>query len=378
MRTALLALEDGRVFPGEAYGATGQAVGEAVFATGMTGYQETLTDPSYRAQVLVMTAPHIGNTGINDEDCESTRMWPAGLVVRDPARRPSSWRSRGSLDAALAREGVVGIAGVDTRAVTRHLRQRGVMRAGISSGGADVDTLLAVVRSAPPMAGADLSAEVTTTRCYVVPAIGRRLASVAAIDFGLKASTPALLARRGIEVHVLPAWTGVDEIAARGVDGVVCSNGPGDPAAASAAVALVRQILERRWPCLGICFGHQVLGRALGFATYKLPFGHRGLNCPVQDLASGAVEVSAHNHGFALDAPVGRAVSTAYGRAEVTHVCLNDGVVEGIALRNEGGEVLAFGVQYHPEAAAGPHDSEHLFDRFASMVVQAAAADGGR
>ena len=370
---AVLVLEDGRVFRGQSYGATGETVGEAVFATGMTGYQETLTDPSYRRQVVVMTAPHIGNTGVNDEDAESERIWVAGYVVRDPARRPSSWRSRRSLEEALVDQGVVGIQGIDTRALTRHLRDRGAMRVGISSAGDDADDLLARVRASPRMAGADLTAEVTTAEPYVVPAVGERRWRVAAVDLGIKARTPELLARRGIEVHVLPAGVTLGELECRAVDGVFLSNGPGDPATADSTVALVRAVLDRELPCFGICFGHQVLGRALGLATYKLPYGHRGLNAPVQDLATGRVEITAHNHGFAVDAPIAQPVETPYGRAEVTHVCLNDDVVEGLRVVGRSGDLVAFGVQYHPEAAAGPHDAEHLFDRFKDLL--AAASD---
>ena len=378
MPDAVLVLEDGRVFRGQSYGAIGETVGEAVFATGMTGYQETLTDPSYRRQVVVMTAPHIGNTGVNAEDDESHRFWVAGFVVRDPARRPSSWRSRRGLDEVLVDQGVVGIQGVDTRALTRHLRDRGAMRVGISSADDGADALLARVRASAPMAGADLSGEVTTREPYVVPAQGPVRARVAAVDLGMKARTLQLLAGRGVEVHVLPASVRIDELESHDVDGVFLSNGPGDPATADTTVALVRAVLDRRLPCFGICFGHQVLGRALGLATYKLPYGHRGLNAPVQDLTTGRVEITAHNHGFAVDAPVGDPIPTAFGRVEVTHTCLNDDVVEGLQLRDHAGSVTAFSVQYHPEAAAGPHDAEHLFDRFKDLLEQGSLGDGRR
>jgi len=370
---AVLVLEDGRVFRGQPYGARGQTVGEAVFATGMTVYQETLTDPSYRRQVVVMTAPHVGNTGVNDEDAESDRFWVAGYVVRDPARTPSSWRSRRSLEESLVDQGVVGISGVDTRALTRHLRERGAMRVGIASPADDVGALLARVRASPPMAGADLTAEVTTPEPYVVPAVGERRWRVAAIDLGIKARTPALLAGHGIEVHVLPASADVAEIQALGADGVFLSNGPGDPATADTAVELVRRLLSHRVPVFGICFGHQVLARALGLNTYKLRYDHRGLNSPVLDRRTGKVEVTSHNHGFAVawpDAPAFRPVTTPYGTAQVTHVCLNDDVVEGLRLVDDTGTLLAFSVQYHPEAAAGPHDAEHLFTRFVDLLQQ--------
>ncbi|MFF8387625.1 glutamine-hydrolyzing carbamoyl-phosphate synthase small subunit [Streptomyces kanasensis] len=363
---AVLVLEDGRIFRGRAYGAVGETFGEAVFSTGMTGYQETLTDPSYHRQVVVMTAPHVGNTGVNDEDAESARIWVAGYVVRDPARTPSNWRSTRTLDEELERQGVVGISGVDTRALTRHLRERGAMRVGIFSGGAVADdaALLAKVQAAPQMKGADLSAEVATKEPYVVPAIGEKRFTVAAVDLGIKGMTPQRMAERGIEVHVLPATATADDVYAVNPDGVFFSNGPGDPATADGPVSVMRAVLERRTPLFGICFGNQILGRALGFGTYKLKYGHRGINQPVQDRTTGKVEVTAHNHGFAVDAPLDTVSDTPYGRAEVSHVCLNDDVVEGLQLLDQ----PAFSVQYHPEAAAGPHDAAYLFDRFVSLM----------
>ncbi|MFF7260308.1 glutamine-hydrolyzing carbamoyl-phosphate synthase small subunit [Streptomyces sp. NPDC008159] len=363
---AVLVLEDGRMFRGRAYGAVGVTFGEAVFSTGMTGYQETLTDPSYHRQVVVMTAPHVGNTGVNDEDPESQRIWVSGYVVRDPARVPSNWRSRRTLDEELAQQGVVGISGVDTRALTRHLRERGAMRVGIFSGNAlpDEGTMLAEVRQAPEMKGADLSAEVATKEAYVVPAIGEKKFTVAAVDLGIKGMTPHRMAERGIEVHVLPATATAEEVYAVNPDGVFFSNGPGDPATADHPVSVMRAVLERGTPLFGICFGNQILGRALGFGTYKLKYGHRGINQPVQDRTTGKVEVTAHNHGFAVDAPLDKVSETPYGRAEVSHVCLNDNVVEGLQLLDR----PAFSVQYHPEAAAGPHDAAYLFDRFVSLM----------
>ena len=368
MAEAILVLEDGRVFRGESYGAIGQTVGEAVFSTAMTGYQETLSDPSYRRQVVVMTAPHIGNTGVNDEDGESSRIWVAGYVVRDPARRPSSWRSRRGLDEELAAQDVVGISGVDTRAMTRHLRERGAMRVGISSVSTDVDALLTAVRAAPSMTGADLAGEVSTPEPYVVEAVGERRAVVAALDLGIKTRTPQLMAARGIEVHVLPATAEIDDVRAAGADGVFFSNGPGDPAATAGPVELLDDVLDRRIPFFGICFGNQLFGRALGFDTYKLRYGHRGINQPVLDIATGRVEVTAHNHGFAVDAPTDSPVETPHGTAAVSHVCLNDDVVEGLRLTDADGRLTAFSVQYHPEAAAGPHDAAHLFDTFAGLL----------
>ncbi|MER5222953.1 glutamine-hydrolyzing carbamoyl-phosphate synthase small subunit [Streptomyces flaveus] len=368
---AVLVLEDGRVFRGRAYGAVGVTFGEAVFSTGMTGYQETLTDPSYHRQVVVMTAPHVGNTGVNDEDPESKRIWVAGYVVRDPARVPSNWRSRRSLDEELTKQGVVGISGIDTRALTRHLRERGAMRVGIFSGNAlpDEGTMLAEVRQAPEMKGASLYEEVATTEAYVVPALGEKKFTVAAVDLGIKGMTPHRMAERGIEVHVLPATATAEDIYAVGPDGVFFSNGPGDPEKAEHPVALMRAVLERKTPLFGICFGNQILGRALGFGTYKLKYGHRGINQPVQDRTTGKVEVTAHNHGFAVDAPLDRVSDTPYGRAEVSHVCLNDQVVEGLQLLDQ----PAFSVQYHPEAAAGPHDAAYLFDRFVELMAEKGA-----
>jgi carbamoyl-phosphate synthase small subunit len=361
---ALLVLEDGRAFRGDSYGAAGETIGEAVFSTGMTGYQETLTDPSYHRQVVVMTTPHVGNTGVNLEDDESSRIWVAGYVVRDPARRPSSWRATGSLDDALRRHGVVGISGIDTRALTRHLRERGAMRVGISTTESDPDRLLARVRSAAPMAGAALADAVTTAEPYTVPAAGVRRLVVAAVDLGIKAMTPALMARRGIEVVVLPSTCTIDDVVAVAPDGVFFSNGPGDPATAAGPIAVLRGVLERRLPFFGICFGHQLFGRALGLDTYKLKYGHRGINQPVRDDATGRVEVTAHNHGFAVAPPGAGPFDTPYGPAEVTHRCLNDDVVEGLRLLDR----PAFSVQYHPEAAAGPHDAGYLFDRFAAVI----------
>jgi carbamoyl-phosphate synthase small subunit len=379
---ALLVLEDGRTFHGDSYGAPGETFGEAVFSTGMSGYQETLTDPSYHRQVVVMTAPHVGNTGMNDEDPESSRIWVSGYVVRDPARRPSSWRSQRSLDDALRDQGVVGISGIDTRALTRHLRERGAMRVGISSTETSPEALLERVLASAEMSGANLSAEVSTSEAYVVPAVGERRFTVAALDLGIKANTPRMLSERGIETHVLPATATLDDVLAAGdtgPDGLFFSNGPGDPAATTGQVELLQGALERGIPYFGICFGNQLFGRALGFGTYKLKYGHRGINQPVMDRTTGKVEVTAHNHGFAVDAPLDEATTTRYGVATVSHVCLNDDVVEGLELRSPDGALKAFSVQYHPEAAAGPHDAAYLFDRFVSLMGSrhASLARGG-
>ncbi|MCZ2814602.1 glutamine-hydrolyzing carbamoyl-phosphate synthase small subunit [Modestobacter sp. VKM Ac-2984] len=364
MSDAILVLEDGRTFHGDAYGATGTTVGEAVFSTGMTGYQETLTDPSYAGQIITMTAPHVGNTGVNGEDDESRRMWVAGFVVRDPARRPANWRATGSLDDELVAQGVVGISGIDTRALTRHLRDRGAMRAGISTE-LGADELLARVTASPSMTGADLAPSVSASEPYVVPAVGEKRFTIAALDLGIKTATPRYLAELGVETHVLPATATAEQLLEAGVDGVFVSNGPGDPAAADYAVAAVRGVLAARRPLFGICFGNQILGRALGLGTYKLRFGHRGLNQPVLDRVSGTVRVTSHNHGFAVDAPLDRPVDTPFGPVEVSHVGLNDDVVEGLRLL----ETPAFSVQFHPEAAAGPHDANPLFGRFVDLMA---------
>jgi carbamoyl-phosphate synthase small subunit len=362
--SALLVLEDGRTFSGAAYGAVGETFGEAVFNTGMTGYQETLTDPSYHKQVVVMTAPQIGNTGVNDEDPESSRIWVSGFVVREPSRVRSNWRSTRSLDDELEAQGVVGISGIDTRALTRHLRERGAMRVGIFSGDIPADAHERVLAS-PEMVGADLAHEVTTAQPYIVPAVGGKRFTIAAVDLGIKAATPRYLAEQGCEVHVLPATVTGADILALQPDGVFFSNGPGDPATTDGPVAAAREVLAADVPLFGICFGHQILGRALGLGTYKLRYGHRGVNQPVQELSTGRVHVTSHNHGFAVDAPTdGSPVDSPYGRVSVSHVDLNDVVVEGLRCH----EVRAFSVQYHPEAAPGPHDATGLFQSFAELM----------
>jgi carbamoyl-phosphate synthase small subunit len=373
-KPAILVLEDGRTFRGVSFGAEGETFGEAVFSTGMSGYQETLTDPSYHRQVVVATAPHIGNTGWNDEDDESDKIWVAGYVVRDLSRVRSNWRSNRSLQDELRAQGVVGIAEVDTRALTRHLRERGAMRVGISTVELDPDKLLAKVLTSPQMAGANLVADVTVTEPELIPAVGQKRFTVAAIDLGIKDMTPTRMAERGIEVHLLPADSTIEQIQALGPDGVFFSNGPGDPAAANDAVALLTDVLNAGLPYFGICFGNQIFGRALGFGTFKLKYGHRGINQPVMDRSTGKVEITAHNHGFAVDAPLDAATITAWGEARVSHVNLNDDVVEGLELRGADGTLRGFSVQYHPEAAAGPHDAAYLFDRFTEMMAQRRAS----
>lgn len=377
---AVLVLEDGRIFRGTSYGATGTALGEAVFATGMTGYQETITDPSYARQLVVQTAPHIGNTGVNTDDAESRRIWVAGYIVRDAARRPSNWRSERSLDDELVEQGIVGIQGVDTRAITRHLREHKTMRAGIFSGDAaratDKELVDAVLASAP-MEGSRLAEEVSVDAAYTVEPNdfgwdGEPRFSIAAIDLGIKRMTPVRFAERGVRVHVLPATATLADVQAVNPDGFFMSNGPGDPATADNQVALLRSVLDEKIPYFGICFGNQILGRALGFGTYKLRYGHRGINQPVMDRRTGKVEITSQNHGFAVDAPLDGATQAPeerFGRVEVSHVSLNDDVVEGLACL----DIPAFSVQYHPEAAAGPHDAAYLFDRFIELMADASS-----
>ena len=414
-RGAMLVLEDGTTLRGGGFGAHGETFGEMVFNTGMTGYQETLTDPSYCGQIVAMTAPHIGNTGVNDEDPESRRIWVSGYVVREPSGLASSWRARRSLDEELRAQGITGIAVRGTRALTMRIREQGAMRAAVSTIEDDPRRLLDRVLASPGMTGADLARVVTTPQPYMVsPPAGTKVRyRVAAVDLGIKAATPRAMAERGIEVHVLPATSTAAEILAGTPDGVFFSNGPGDPAAAGYAVAAMRGVLEAGVPTFGICLGSQILSLALGLQTYKLRYGHRGVNQPVMDLASGRVYITSHNHGFAADLPpesgeVGGApeaagaspgergkggqpphaggrrgvgprepaewahvpagarepFGTPFGEAVVSHVNLNDGVVEGIRLLDR----PAFSVQYHPEAAPGPHDAVDLFDQFRALM----------
>jgi carbamoyl-phosphate synthase small subunit len=375
MSKAFLVLDDGRIFEGKSWGATGRTFGEAVFQTGMTGYQETLTDPSYHRQVVVMTAPHIGNTGMNAYDNESSKIWVAGFVVRNPSPITSNWRSEVDLVDVLVEQNIVGISGIDTRALTRHLRDRGAMRVGIFS---DLELsreeMVIEVRKSGQMVGSFLSADVSTPESYTVAAKGKKKFTVVAVDLGIKGATPRAMADRGIETHVLPYNSTFSEIMALNPDGVFLSNGPGDPATMTETVSLVRELLTEEMPIFGICFGHQILGRALGFETYKLQFGHRGINQPVIDKRSGKVEITSHNHGFAIQAPTDGQFSTVFGPGRVTHVCLNDDVVEGLELLERG----AFSVQYHPEAAAGPHDAAYLFDQFVSIMEKFPRKAGAR
>jgi carbamoyl-phosphate synthase small subunit len=410
-------LEDGTTLRGTGFGAEGETFGEMVFNTGMTGYQETLTDPSYARQIVAMTAPHIGNTGMNNADPESRRIWVGGYVVREPARIASNWRAVRDLDTELRHQGITGIAVRGTRALTRRLRDQGAMRAAISTTETDPEQLRQRVLANPGMAGADLARDVTTPEPYTVsPPPGTPVRyRVAAVDLGIKASTPRYLARLGCEVQVLPATVTAPELVAASPDGVFYSNGPGDPAAATYAVESMRGVLDAGLPVFGICMGSQILARALGLGTYKLRYGHRGVNQPVMDLATGRVHISSHNHGFAAALPGQDSASqdgasqdsasqdsasqdgasqdgggqaddhtssaggtvwahipdaarvpfdTPYGAAQVSHVNLNDGVVEGLRLLDR----PVFSVQYHPEAAPGPHDAAGLFEEFCTAM----------
>ena len=380
---AILVLEDGQVYVGEPYGAESKTTGEIVFATAMTGYQETLTDPSYDRQIVVQTFPHIGDTGVNSEDPESARIWVAGYVVRDPSPNVSNWRAEGSLDDDLTKQGIVGISGIDTRKLVRHLRSAGVMRAGVFSGEAlldakgkvkELDEFLADVKATAQMQGLSLYEEVSTKEAYTIEPCGEfegkePLYTVAAVDLGIKAMTPHRMAERGCRVHVVPSNITFEQLQELNPDGVFFSNGPGDPEQAGPEVELLRKVLDAGYPFFGICFGNQLLGRALGFGTYKLKFGHRGINQPVKDMTTGKIEITAHNHGFAVDAPIGQTVDAPfengkYGKVFVSHIDLNDNVVEGLQCV----DIPAFSVQYHPEAAAGPHDAAYLFDRFVELM----------
>jgi carbamoyl-phosphate synthase small subunit len=368
-KSALLVLEDGKVFKGSPFGKVGCSLGEIVFATGMSGYQETLTDPSYAGQIVVQTAPHIGNTGMNDRDEESDRIWVSGYVVRDASRIVSNFRSERTLEADLLRDEVVGISDLDTRALTLHLREIGVMRAGIFSGieaEQPVEDLVSIVRSAAKMQGQSLSSVVSTREKYQLSHKGEYAGKVAILDLGIKRSTIENMIERGLDVEVYPAESSADVLLASNPDAVFYSNGPGDPETATDQVKVLQEILSKRIPFFGICFGNQLLGRALGFQTYKLAFGHRGINQPVLDRRTGRVEVTAHNHGFAVRVDGGEQVDSpaGFGQVRVSHICLNDNVVEGLECL----DIPAFSVQYHPEAAAGPHDANYLFDRLIEMI----------
>nr|WP_221195309.1 glutamine-hydrolyzing carbamoyl-phosphate synthase small subunit [Hoyosella altamirensis] len=381
-----MVLEDGKVYRGRSFGAVGETFGEAVFSTGMTGYQETLTDPSYHRQIVVATAPQIGNTGWNLDDSESFgsrgfetagpagKIWVAGYAIREATNRTSNWRATGTLEDELVRQGIVGLQGIDTRAVVRHLRSLGSMRAGIFSGDALAPPaeLVDRVRNQPEMLGASLAGEVSTANGYTIEPEGEARFTVAAVDLGIKTNTPRMFARRGVRVHVVSSNSTIEDLLELDADGVFLSNGPGDPATADTAVQLTKAILGQQLPLFGICFGNQILGRALGLSTYKMKFGHRGINIPVIDHATGQISITAQNHGFALEGEAGQEFDTPFGRAVISHTCANDGTVEGVKLLDGS----AFSVQYHPEAAAGPHDAAYLFDQFISTLDAASAKKG--
>ena len=374
---AALVLEDGRVFTGEGFGARGVSTGEIVFNTSMTGYQEILTDPSYHRQIVAMTAPHVGNTGVNLEDPESNKVWAAGFVVRALSPIVSNWRGRGDLASYLRSQGIVGVAGVATRALVRHIREKGVMRAALAHGEAASDHhgLLEIARAAPDMSGANLVDEVTVSRAYDWAETsdaswydrrshGAPGPLIVACDFGVKRNILRMLADRGLRVRVVPAWTPAADILAMAPAGVFLSNGPGDPAAVDYAIANARALLGKL-PIFGICLGHQILALALGGSTEKMRFGHRGGNQPVKNLETGHVEIAAHNHGFAVSG------GSELAGGQVTHLNLNDKTVAGLRHRS----LRAFSVQYHPEASPGPHDSFYLFDEFVAAAQLQAETD---
>lgn len=373
----VIVLEDGTTLEGAALGATGTAFGEVVFNTAMSGYEEVLTDPSYTRQIVVMTAVQQGNYGITQQDAESDRFHPAGFVVRAASRIASNYRARTTLPAALAAHGVIGLAEVDTRLLTRRIREHGALRGAVSSEATPAELLAEVARQ-PVMAGSDLATGVSVHEPYTVPAptppTGRdQPYEVVCLDFGLKRNQLRLLTAAGCTVTVVPATTSAEDILARSPDGLFCSNGPGDPAAVLGPVRTIRDVVAAGVPTFGICLGHQLLGLAAGARSYKLPFGHHGVNQPIRHLARGTIEIASHNHGFALDrdslpGPEGR-----LGRVEETHINLNDGTNAGIALADH----PAFSVQYHPEAAPGPHDARYLFDDFVALMARTPRRVGG-
>ena len=363
-KRALLALEDGRVFRGRSWAAEGESYGEMVFNTSMTGYQEVLTDPSYAGQIVCMTYPLIGNYGVNSEDAESDRPWVEGFVVREASRVASSWRAQETLDAYLKRWNIVAIDSIDTRALVRHIRDKGAMRACISTTDLNEESVIEKARQSPSMENRELASVVTTKKPYEVAPVGPERFHVVCYDFGVKRNSLRELSRLGCRITVVPAATNAAEVAAMNPDGVFLSNGPGDPASMNKEVAQIQELLKSAVPTFGICFGHQLLGRAFGGKTFKLAFGHRGGNQPVKDLQEGGVEITSHNHGFAVVA------DSLPANVEITHLNLNDRCVEG--MRHKTLPIIS--VQYHPEAAPGPHDAEHHFQRFIELMERARAA----
>jgi carbamoyl-phosphate synthase small subunit len=355
---ALLALEDGRTFRGRSWAAEGEVCGEMVFNTSMTGYQEVLTDPSYAGQIVCMTYPLIGNYGVNEADAESGRPWVEGFVVREASRISSNWRAEESLESYLKRWNIVAIEGIDTRALVRHIRDRGAMRACLSTTELDEKSLVEKARQSPPMENRELASVVTTSRPYQFPAEGEERFHIVCYDFGVKRNSLRELAQLGVRTTVVPSKTSAAEALALKPDGIFLSNGPGDPASMNREVAEIQKLLQARVPMFGICFGHQLLGRAFGAKTFKLVFGHRGGNQPVKDLADSKVEITSHNHGFAVSA------ESLPAEVEITHINLNDQCVEGMRHRT----LPVISVQYHPEAAPGPHDAKHHFQRFVGLM----------
>ncbi len=357
-KPALLVLEDGRAFRGASFGAEGETFGEMVFNTSMTGYQEILTDPSYAGQIVCMTYPLIGNYGVNEEDVESRRPWAEGLVVREASRIASNWRSTETLDSYLKRSNIVGLEQIDTRALVRHIRDKGAMRAAISTVETDENVLLEKVLASPPMENRELASAVTVDASFDYPSMDENKYHVVCYDFGVKTNSLREFSRFGCRITVVPAETPADEVMALAPDGIFLSNGPGDPASMSSVIGEIKKLAEKDIPMFGICLGHQLIGQAFGGETYKLKFGHRGGNQPIKDLTTGRVEITAHNHGFAVDA------GSLPAEVEVTHVNLNDNTVAGLRHKT----LPVFSVQYHPESAPGPHDSEYLFRRFIELM----------
>ena len=359
-KEAILVLEDGRTFRGRSFGADGETFGEIVFNTSMTGYQEILTDPSYAGQIVCMTYPLIGNYGVNEEDVESRKPWAEGFIVRECSEVTSNWRATESLDAYLKRNGIVGLEKIDTRALVRHIRDKGAMRAAISTVDLDEKSLLQRVLESPPMENRELASAVTSEDKYEVPSADGEKYHVVAFDFGVKTNSLREFSKFGCRTTVVPSGTSADEVLALKPDGIFLSNGPGDPATMTDVVDQVRRLTETEIPIFGICLGHQILGQVFGGSTYKLKFGHRGGNQPIMDLTTGKVEIAAHNHGFAV------AKESLPDDVEVTHVNLNDDTVAGLRHRKH----PVFSVQYHPESAPGPHDSEYLFERFIGLMKE--------